>query len=202
MSPARRQELVDRHSRYVVACRLSNTLEAGFCAEALGDALNHGAPDVFNTDRGSQFASREFTQILQNHSVRISTDGRVRYQDNIFVARLWRTVKYDAVCLKAYANVLEARNGLREYFPFHYHRRLHQALGYRTPAKVFHEEPVAEDVEMKKRTSPDQSVLVTYGAVQDSHLIVVEYCPTDGSTSVHGERQVRDATMPKRPELQ
>ena len=128
---------------------------------------------MFNADRGSQFTSREFTQILQNHSVRISTDGRGRYQDNIFVERLWRTVKNEEVYLKAYANVLEARSGLREYFRFHNQRRLHQALGYRAPAKVFHGEPVPEDVEVKERTSPDQSVLVTYGAVQESHLIEV-----------------------------
>ena len=202
MSPARRQELVDRHSRYVVACQLSNTLGAGLCAEALGDALNHGTPDVFNADRGSQFTSREFTQILQNHSVRISTDGRVRYQDNIFVERLWKTIKYEEVYLSACTNVLETRNRLREYFRFYNHRRLHQALGYRTPAKVFHKEPVAEDVEMKEKRFPGQPVLVTYRAVQGSHLIVLYSCPTNGSTSVHGERQVRDATMPKRPELQ
>ena len=110
--------IMDWHSRYVVAWRLSNTLETGFCAEALGDALNQGTPDVFNTDQGSQFTSREFhlTQILQDHSVKISMDGRGRYQDNIFVERLWRTVKYEEVYLKAYANGLEARRELREYF--------------------------------------------------------------------------------------
>ena len=108
--------IMDWHSRYVVAWRLSNTLETGFCAEALGDALNQGTPDVFNTDQGSQFTSREFTQILQDHSVKISMDGRGRYQDNILVERLWRTVKYEEVYLKAYANGLEARRELREYF--------------------------------------------------------------------------------------
>ena len=95
--------IMDWHSRYVLAWRLSNTLETGFCAEALDDALDQGTPDVFNTDQGSQFTSREFTQILQEHSVRISMDGRGRYQDNIFVERLWRTVKYS-----------EARGGLPE----------------------------------------------------------------------------------------
>ncbi len=89
--------IMDWHSRYVLAWRLSNTLETGFCAEALGDALDQGTPDVFNTDQGSQFTSREFTQMLQEHSVRISMDGRGRYQDNIFVERLWRTVKYSEV---------------------------------------------------------------------------------------------------------
>ena len=145
-------------------------LETGFCAEALGDALNQATPEVFNTDQGSQFTSREFMQILQDHSVKISMDGRGRYQDNILVERLWRTVKYEEVYLTAYANGLEARNGLREYFRFYNHRRPHQALGYRTPAEVFHGGPVEED--LKERRCPDQPVLVSYGGVQESHLIV------------------------------
>ena len=103
--------IMDWHSRYVMAWGLSNTLETGFCAEALTEALGQGRPDVFNTDQGSQFTSREFTQILQDHSVKISMDGRGRYQDNILVERLWRTVKYEEVYLKAYANGLEAREG-------------------------------------------------------------------------------------------
>ena len=162
--------IMDWHSRYVVAWGLSNTLETGFCAEALTEALGQGRPDVFNTDQGSQFTSREFTQILQDHSVKISMDGRGRYQDNILVERLWRTVKYEEVYLKAYANGLEARNGLREYFRFYNHRRPHQALGYRTPAEVFHGEPVEE--ELKERRCPDQRDLVSYEGVQESHLIV------------------------------
>ncbi len=151
--------IMDWHSRYVVAWRLSNTLETGFCAEALGEALNQGRPDVFNTDQGSQFTSREFTQILQDHSVKISMDGRGRYQDNILMERLWRTVKYEEVCLKAYANGLEARRGLREYFRFYNDRRTHQALDYRTPAEVFYGEPVEE--ELMERRCPDQPVLVS-----------------------------------------
>ena len=162
--------IMDWHSRYVVAWGLSNTLEAGFCAEALTEALGQGRPDVFNTDQGSQFTSREFTQILQGHSVKISMDGRGRYQDNILLERLWRTVKYEEVYLKAYANGLEARRELREYFRFYNHRRPHQALGYRTPAEVFHGEPVEK--ELKERRCPDQPVLVSYGGVQESHLIV------------------------------
>ena len=164
--------VMDWHSRYVVAWRLSNTLETGFCAEALSDALGQGTPQVFNTDQGSQFTSREFTQILHDHSVKISMDGRGRYQDNIFVERLWRTVKYEEVYLKAYANGLEARNDLREYFRFYNERRPHQALGYQTPAEVFYGEPVAEDEELKERRCSDQPALVSYEAVQESHLIV------------------------------
>ena len=115
--------VMDWHSRYVLAWRLSNTLEAGFCAEALTEALGCGRPEVFNTDQGSQFTSREFTQILQDHSVKISMDGRGRYQDNIFVERLWRTLKYEEVYLKTYANATEARRELGEYFRFYNNRR-------------------------------------------------------------------------------
>ena len=162
--------IMDWHSRYVVAWGLSNTLEAGFCAEALREALSQGRPEVFNTDQGSQFTSREFTQILQDHWVRISMDGRGRYQDNIFVERLWRTVKYEEVYLKAYPNATEARRELGEYFRFYNHRRPHQALCYRTPAEVFCGEPVVR--ESKERRSSDQPVLVSYEGEQESHLIL------------------------------
>ena len=164
--------IMDWHSRYVVTWRLSNTLETAFCAEALSDALNQGTPNVMNTDQGSQFTSREFTQILQDHSVRISMDGRGRYQDNIFVERLWRTVKYEEVYLKAYVNAGEARRELGAYFQFYNHRRPHQALGYRTPAEVFYGETVEEDEELKERRCSDQRVSVSHGEVQESHLIV------------------------------
>ena len=164
--------IMDWHSRYVLAWRLSNTLETGFCTDALGDALNQGTPEVFNTDQGSQFTSREFTQILQEHSVRISMDGRGRYQDNIFVERLWRTVKYEEVYLKAYANAGEARRELGAYIRFYNERRPHQALGYRTPEEVFYGQPVPEEEDLKRRRCSDQSVLVSYGALQESHLIV------------------------------
>ncbi len=119
--------IMDWHSRYVVAWRLSNTLEAGFCAEALEEALGKGQPEVFNTDQGSQFTSLEFTQVLQDRGVRISMDGKGRYQDNIFVERLWRTVKYEEVYLKAYASVPEAQKGLEDYFRFYNGLRPHQA---------------------------------------------------------------------------
>ena len=109
----------------MLALRLSNTLETGFCAEALNDALGQGTPQVFNTDQGSQFTSLEFTQNLHAQSVKISMDGRGRYQGNTFVGRLWRTVKYEDVYLKAYANGLEPQRGLREYFWFYNERRPH-----------------------------------------------------------------------------
>ena len=164
--------IMDWHSCYVVAWQLSNTLETGFYAEALSEALGQGTPEVFNTGQGSQFTSREFTKILQDHPVRISMEGKGRYQDNIFVERLWRKVKYEEVCLKACANGLEAHRGLREYFRFYNERRPHQALGYRTPAEVFYGQPVEEEEHLKRRRCSEQSVLVSYGALQESHLIV------------------------------
>ena len=131
--------IMDWHSRCVVAWRLSNTMEADFCVDALKEALGQGQPEVFNTDQGSQFTSLEFTRVLQDHGVKISMDGKGRYADNIFVERLWRTVKYEEVYLKAYANATEARRELSAYFRFYNDQRPHQALGYRTPAEVFHE---------------------------------------------------------------
>ena len=158
--------VMDWHSRYVLAWRLSNTLEAGFCAEALEEALAKGQPEVFNTDQGSQFTSWEFTQILQDRGVRISMDGNGRYQDNIFVERLWRTVKYEEVYLKAYASVLEAQRGLEDYFRFYNGLRPHQALGYRTPAEVFYgeQEAVAEESN-RRRGSPEQGTQSLAGAL-------------------------------------
>ena len=131
--------VMDWHSRYVLSWRLSNTLEAGFCAEALTEALDRERPEVFNTDQGSQFTSQEFTQVLQDRGVKISMDGKGRYADNIFVERLWRTVKYEEVYLKAYASAGEARRELGAYFRFYNDQRPHQALGYRTPGEVFSE---------------------------------------------------------------
>ena len=151
--------VMDWHSRYVVAWRLSNTLEAGFCAEALEEALGKGRPEVFNTDQMSQFTSLEFTQVLMEQGVKISMDWKGRYQDNIFVDRLWRTVKYEEVYLKAYARVLEAQRGLEDYFGFYNGLRPHQALGYRTPAEVFHrDQDVVEGASNERRGSPGEGI--------------------------------------------
>ncbi len=128
--------IMDLHTRYVVAWRLSNTLDADLCVEALEEALSNGKPEVFNTDQGSQFTGEAFTGLLKHHGVRISMDGKGRYADNIFIERLWRTVKYEEVYLKAYSNGREARAGLDAYFSFYNNQRPHQALGYRTPAEV------------------------------------------------------------------
>ena len=129
--------IMDWHSRYVLAWRLSNTLDTEFCVAALEEALQGGRPEIFNTDQGSQFTSEAFTGVLKREGVRISMDGKGRYLDNLFVERLWRTVKYEEVYLKAYAGGREAKAGLDAYFRFYNTQRPHQALGYRTPAEVF-----------------------------------------------------------------
>ncbi len=137
--------IMDWYTRYVVAWRLSNTLDVAFCVEVLEEALSKGKPEVFNTDQGSQFTSEGFTGLLEQHGVRISMDGKGRYSDNIFIERLWRTVKYEEVYLKAYSNGREARAGLDSYFIFYNNQRPHQALGYRTPAEVFIRESAPSD---------------------------------------------------------
>ena len=135
--------IIDWYSRYVLSWRLSNTLDASFCVEALEEALRKGRPDIFNTDQGAQFTSEAFTELLEQHGVRISMDGKGRYSDNLFIERLWRTLKYEEVYLKAYQDGREARTGIGDYFRFYNTERPHQALGYRTPAEVFTSTPVA-----------------------------------------------------------
>jgi putative transposase len=129
--------ILDWHSRHVLAWRLSNSLDADFCLEALDEALAHGRPEIFNTDQGVQFTSREFTGRLEAAGVRISMDGRGRALDNVFVERLWRSVKYEEVYLKDYASGAECQASLAAYLKFYSAERLHQALGYRTPLEVY-----------------------------------------------------------------
>ena len=121
----------------VLIKRLSNTLDADFCVAALEEALSKGKPEIFNTDQGSQFTGEAFTGLLKRHGVKISMDGKGSYRDNIFIERLWRTVKYEEVYLKAYQNGREARISLGKYFRFYNTERPHQSHGYRTPAEVF-----------------------------------------------------------------
>lgn len=128
---------IDWYSRYVVAWRLSNTLDGAFCLDMLEEALGRGRPEVFNTDQGVQFTAGAWASRLEARGVRVSMDGRGRWVDNVFVERLWRSVKYEDVYLKCYAAVPELRGGLRRYFGFYNAQRPHQALGYRTPAQVY-----------------------------------------------------------------
>ncbi len=129
--------IMDWYSRYVLSWRLSNTLDVDFCVEALEEALKKGRPEIFNTDQGSQFTSEAFTGLLKQQGIQISMDGKGSYRDNLFVERLWRSVKYEEVYLKAYQDGRDARIGISEYFRFYNNHRPHQALGYRTPAEVF-----------------------------------------------------------------
>jgi putative transposase len=129
--------VIDWYSRYVLSWRLSNTLEGGFCLQALNDALGYGPPEIFNSDQGSQFTAAAFTGRLEALGVAISMDGRGRAMDNVFVERLWRTVKYEEVYLKEYETAWEAEDELAAYFRFYCHERVHQSLGYRTPAEVY-----------------------------------------------------------------
>ena len=129
--------VLDWYSRYVLAWAVSNTLDSAFCVDAVEQALRQARPAIFNTDQGSQFTSQEFTSRLLAAEVRISMDGRGRALDNVFVERLWRTVKYEEVYLKSYATVPDAIQSLGDYFRFYNEERVHQALGYQTPATVY-----------------------------------------------------------------
>jgi len=130
--------IMDWYSRYVLAWRLSNTLESDFCVEALKEALKKGCPEIFNTDQGSQFTSQEFVSILESQGIKISMDGSGRYADNLFIERLWRTLKYEEVYLKAYQDASAARAELAKYIRFYNAERPHQSLGYKTPAEEYY----------------------------------------------------------------
>ncbi|XAW61329.1 IS3 family transposase (plasmid) [Halomonas sp. Bachu 37] len=130
--------IMDWHSRRVLAWRVSNTLDTDFCIDALEEALDrYGPPDIFNSDQGCQFTSRAFTEVLESHGVRISMDGKGCYRDNIFVERLWRSVKYECIYLKAFEDGAHLRQELRAYFAWYNHHRPHQGLDDGTPDEVY-----------------------------------------------------------------
>jgi putative transposase len=130
--------IMDWYSRYVLSWRISTTMDTGFCLEALDEAIQrYGAPEISNTDQGSQFTSQEWINRLLAALIKISMDGRGRFLDNIFIERLWRTVKYEDIYLKRYETVRELRTGLTEYFRFYNEERIHQTLDYKTPAQVY-----------------------------------------------------------------
>ena len=129
--------ILDWFSRYVVAWEVSITLEADFCVMALKRALGSARPEIFNTDQGSQFTSDDFIGVLESRGINISMDGKGRWMDNMFIERLWWSVKYQDVYLKAYSSIAEARKGLRMYFEFYNSRRRHQSLDRRTPDDVY-----------------------------------------------------------------
>jgi len=129
--------VMDWYSRFVLSWALSLTMELGFCVEALQRALRRGRPEIFNNDQGSQFTSEQFTGELERRGITISMDGRGRCFDNIFIERLWRSLKYEEVYLREYASVPEARTGIGNWFQFYNQERLHQSLDYRTPAGLY-----------------------------------------------------------------
>jgi putative transposase len=134
--------IIDWATRRVLSWRLSNTLMAGFCVHALNEALaRFGKPKIFNSDQGSQFTSEEFTRVLLDHGIEISMDGRGRCHDNIFVERLWWTVKHEWVYLRPAANGLEQKRSLVEFFDWYNRRRPHQALGWQTPDEAYFNRP-------------------------------------------------------------
>ena len=131
--------IMDWYSRHVLSWRLSNTLDGGFCLEALDESLSVATPEIFNSDQGCQFTAAAFTSRLEARGIAVSMDGRGRAIDNVFIERLWRSVKYEEVYLRDYADGWEAEEQLAAYFRFYSHERIHQALGYRTPAAVYRE---------------------------------------------------------------
>lgn len=137
--------VMDWYSRFVLSWRLSNTLTGSFCLEALDEALSCAKPEIFNSDQGSQFTATAFTARLESRGVAISMDGRGRAIDNVFVERLWRSVKYEEVYLHDYSDGWQAEASLDAYFRFYNHERIHQSLGYRTPADVYLERGVVQD---------------------------------------------------------
>jgi putative transposase len=131
--------IIDWFSRYVLSWGLSNTLEADFCVDILNEALTLSRPLIFNTDQGSQYTSKQFITPLKAHGIQISMDSKGRAMDNIFVERLWRTVKYEEVYIKEYRTAKDAYMSLKEYFLFYNNKRLHQSLSYKTPYEVYHQ---------------------------------------------------------------
>jgi len=129
--------IIDWHSRYVLSWEISTTLDANFCVSALESALRKQKPEIFNSDQGVQFTCKNFTEILESNKIQISMDGKGRCYDNIFVERLWRTIKYEEVYLKAYESVKEAHDSLKKYIHFYNYERPHQSLDYKTPSEVY-----------------------------------------------------------------
>lgn len=132
--------VIDWHSRKVLSWRLSNTLDASFCVDALEEAIDtYGKPGIFNTDQGSQFTGTDFIDVLKREDIQISMDGKGRWIDNVFIERLWRSVKYEEVYLKAYEDIRAARTSLARYFEFYNTERRHQSLDRQTPDNVYYQ---------------------------------------------------------------
>lgn len=147
--------IIDWYSRYILSWRLSNSLDVEFCVEALKEALTYGRPDIFNSDQGAQFTSEAFTGVLLEKGITISMDGRERVFDNIFVERLWRSVKYENIYLHGYQTIPETREGLKQYFDFYNTERFHQALDNKTPWEIYS----GLIIEMSENISSEKSLI-------------------------------------------
>jgi putative transposase len=167
--------VMDWFSRRVLAWRLSITMETDFCVDALREAMDrHGRPEIFNTDQGVQFTSAAFLDEVSSQGVRISMDGKGRFLDNIFIERLWRSLKYEEVYIKAYGSVAEARQGIGGWLGFYNDKRPHQALDYRTPRAV-HEAAACEYVDNTSASLRDAPALPTYSQAQHQEKEVIMY---------------------------
>lgn len=164
--------IIDWHSRYVVSWRLSNSMDTSFCIEALEDALAQANPEIFNTDQGSQFTSDDFTDVLKDAQVAISMDGKGRFLDNIFVERLWRSLKYEEVYLKAYADIKEARESIARWIRFYNFERPHQALDYNTPWEIYQQVPrfAPEGGASTTATTATSVAVATVAVFEDNNL--------------------------------
>jgi len=137
--------IMDWYSRKVLSWRLSNSMDTAFCADSLKEAISkYGTPEIFNTDQGAQFTSEDFTGVLKEAEIKISMDGKGRWMDNVFIERLWRSLKYEEVYLKAYETVAEARSGIGTWITFYNHERTHQSLDRQTPEHVYFNQPIEE----------------------------------------------------------
>jgi putative transposase len=169
--------VMDWVSRYVLAWRLSNLLDSSFCIEALEDALSQDRPKIFNTDQGSQFTGNDFIDVLRIHGIAISMDGRGRFSDNIFVERLWRSLKYDEVYLKAYRSVAEARHAIGAYLDFYNHERLHQALVTAPLAKCSRKRCALPTFERRRKTVCADLVATTQLRIKLGGLLIMFQAP-------------------------
>jgi putative transposase len=167
--------VMDWFSRRVLAWRLSITMETDFCVDALREAMErHGCPEIFNTDQGVQFTSTAFLDELSSQGVRISMDGKGRFLDNIFIERLWRSLKYEEIYIKAYGSVAEARQGIGAWLRFYNDQRPHQALGYRTPRAIY-EGQACEYVDNASTSLRDAPALPTYSQAHQQEKEVIMY---------------------------
>jgi putative transposase len=162
--------IMDWYSRCILAWRLSNSLEGDFCIEALKEALQQGRPEIFNTDQGSQFTAQEFIALLESQGIQVSMDGSGRYTDNLFIERLWRTLKYEEIYLKAYQDAKEARVEIGRYIGFYNGERPHQSLGYKTPSQEYYAESIEVVKERMLLSVKHTDSVYTSGRIAGSHL--------------------------------